>query len=198
MENNTLKKNGIYIKKGAKTQTKIYYSMGYKLITYLRQPLHINFKSEMVNDINQLHCGGWLILPGIDLSEKALLERVLSGKKPMAILHGKSNEDYDKMLLSVDQNKFYVAKNIKYEGRILVARKGKIKDLFDLDTLDKDYLDSGIVSNLKSRMGNKTLESYFYDWDAQDKDSKITYPETGLILGYPIENTISLLLGGIR
>ena len=71
-----------------------------------------------------------------------------------------------------------------------------MKDLFDLKTLQQDYLENGIQISI-TNVSIKKLSDYFDDYDAQNKNSKIEYWETGLIFGYPVENTISLYKDGI-
>lgn len=194
-----MKKHGIYIEKGKKTQTKKIYNDGYLLIRYLFQPHKINFKSKMVNDVNQHFAGGWH-LNDMDLSNSTLLDRVLKGKKPIGIISELKKDDLKKNLSKIDGRKFHhqVFKIVKSGAFYLaVAPKGKIKNLFDLETLKKDYQSNGFLIDIK-KAGEKELKDYFQDWDAQDNESKIEFWETGLILGYPIENTISLYKGGIR
>ena len=72
------KNHGVIVVTGKKTKTKKIYNNGYLLARYLYQPLHLNFKNEMINDMNQHFCGGWS-LNGLDLSDDALLQRVLNG-----------------------------------------------------------------------------------------------------------------------
>lgn len=196
---NHMKKHGIHIQVGKKTQTKKIYNNGYLMVRYFFQPHHLDFKSDMINDMNQHFCGGWT-MSGIDSSKSALLKRVLNKEKPLAIIFESEKEDLEKYLPNIDSEKFYfkVFRNpTTMSPHIAVSQKGKMKDLFDLATLKKDYEDNGISIDVK-KVENKTLEEYFDDWDAQDSYSKIEYWETGLILGYPIENTISLYRGGIK
>ena len=155
---------------------------------YLYQPLNIKFKSEMINDMNQHFCEGWSI-DGLDLSNKELLNRVLQGKKPMAVIDEweKSNlEIYDKL---VDKNLFHISNPIKYEKTrahyIIVAVKGKLKDLFDLNILYETYLENGISIDIDTYK-DMSLDNFYYNWD------DVALWVTGLILGYPIENTISI------
>ena len=204
-----MKKHGIYIIEGKKFNTKKIYNNGFLLIEYLFQPKQIFFKNDMVNDINQHFAGGWSI-DGIDLSDKSLLLRVVNRCKPMGVI-GKNNKmellPYFNLLEGENKMK---QKNItliydvievsslnRHYFYLSFAQEGKMECLFDLKTLEKDYLNAGIKIDT-SKVVNKTLKDYFKDWNAQRKESKIEFWETGLILGYPIENTISFYLGGIR
>ena len=189
------KKHGIILKK---YQSKMIYNQGYLLVNYDYQPLSIGFKNEMVNDMNQHFCGGWS-LTDVDLSNEALLERVLQGKKPMAVLSAWKKEDLEFVAGRVDDTKYY-SDSGQYEltGAFytIVAVKGKLKDLFDLPLLFRTYKENDIHIDIEEHE-NKTLKDFFSDWDAQDADSEIDTWVTGLILGYPIQNTISIYRDGV-
>ncbi|HEY6143768.1 MAG TPA: hypothetical protein VIV55_10190 [Flavobacterium sp.] len=188
-----MKKQGIILEKHKNHQTKKIYSNGILLKRYLFQPFSIKFESKMVNDINQHFCGGWSI-SGLDLSKTALLNRVLHGEKPMAIISEWEEVNLEPYIKLIDKEQFYVNK-FKYKSsssfNLIVATKGKLKDLFDLNVLYETYLENDISINIEPYK-DKTLEDFFDDWDAQDDDSMIEFWVTGLILGYPIENTISI------
>jgi len=201
-----MKKHGIYIVKHKKHNTKKIYNNGNLLIRYLYQPKQIKFKSKMVNDDNQHFSGGWSI-EGIDLSDEALLRRVVDGLKPMAIIHKwkKELEEYQKIVdILKDINRRRGKNKLVYKEYdfdrtycLTVACKGVLKNIFDLKTLKEDYESNGINIDI-SKAEDKALSDYFEDWDAPDDESKIEYWETGLILGYPIENTISAYRDGVR
>ena len=74
-----MKKHGIHIYKHKTHQTKKIYNNNYLMVKYLYQPHSIEFKSKMVNDMNQHFCGGWR-LSDLDLSDGQLLKRVLEKK----------------------------------------------------------------------------------------------------------------------
>lgn len=151
--------------------------------------------------------GGWSIA-NMDLSVEALLRRVANGLKPLAIIHKWKKEGLEKYRMIVESLEDLNQKRGKnkliyqeFENTrtycLAVACKGVMKNLFDLKTLKEDYESNGVDIDIL-KVENKTLKDYFKDWDAQDDESEIEYWETGLILGYPIENTISLYRGGIR
>jgi hypothetical protein len=193
-----MEKNGIFLEKSKNFQTKKIYSNGYLVVKYLYQPLSIKFESKMVNDTNQHFAGGWSI-SGLDLSNNALLNRVLEGKKPMGVISEWKEENLDKYNSLIDKKQFYVTKSSYKNSKafyLIVATKGKLKDLFDLNSLYETYLENNISINVE-KYKNKTLKDFFEDWDAQDYGSNIDYWITGLILGYPIENTISIYREGV-
>ena len=194
-----MKNQGIYIQKFKDHQTKKIYNNGYLLIRYLFQPLTINFKNEMVNDINQHFCEGWC-LDDLDLSNEALLNRTLQGEKPLAIVSEWEKDNLKKYIPKIDTDKFdygIFPHTLTTAHYLAVASKGKMKDLFDLETLKKDYSNAGINIDIV-RVKDKTLKDYFIDWDHDELLNKTNLWETGLILGYPIENTISVYKNGIR
>ena len=185
------KKHGIFLKKGKKYQTKRIYNNGYLMRKYRNQPLSIKFQNRMVNDINQHYCGGWG-MSDLDLSNQALLDRVLQGNKPMAELGAWEKEALEFIDGLVDKRKYYVYSD-KYTltGAFytLVAVKGKLKDLFDLQSLYETYKENGIEIDVDEHK-HKTIEDFFNDWDGHDYNIDLWV--LGLILGYPIENTISI------
>jgi len=193
-----MKKHGIIIEKGQKTQTKKIYNDGYLMISYSSQPFKINFKNKMVNDVNQHFAGGWS-LKDMDLSNSALLKRVLEGDKPIGIIGEWEKKNLEQYLSEIDDRKFD-CQELKFRKSgahyLAIAPKGQLKNLFDLETLKQDYQNNGIHIEIK-KAGEKELKDYFQDWDAQNSESKIELWETGLILGYPVENTISLYKDGI-
>jgi len=70
---------------------------------------------------------------------------------------------------------------------ILVAVRGKMKDLFDLDSLIQDYsnIDIDIEEDVQA-VAKMEINEFFEDWDNKSW-------LTGLILGYPVENTMARL-----
>ena len=189
------KNHGIVVtkQKKTKTQSKKIYNNGFLLARYYLQPQHLIFKNDMINDTNQHFCGS-LPLSSLDLSNAALFQRVLNGQKPMAIICER-DENFDKYIPSINKKKFDY-KIVNHERGftyLVVATKGKMKNLFDLESLQKDYSNSKISIDVK-KVADKSLSDYFYDWDSD----KVENWETGLILGYPIENTISIYKNGVR
>lgn len=72
---------------------------------------------------------------------------------------------------------------------VVFGVQGKLCEIFDLEQLKKDYAYfRDIVEDIESKK-DRNLSDYAYCWDI-DEGAELW--ETGLILGYPIENTISL------
>lgn len=73
--------------------------------------------------------------------------------------------------------------------QVIICQKGTLNNLFDLESLKKDYADfAEAVKDIEIKK-NKKLSDYKNAWDV-DEGAELW--ETGLILGYPIENTLSL------
>lgn len=194
----TLKNNVKIIEGKNYNKKQIVSDTGYKFVTYNYIPKNIEFKNPMVNDMNQNLSNGWTI-SSLGKEDDLLLSRVLQGLKPMSNISFWNNEDRDKYIKekninNIDKTKFDI--EIK-DKQINITKKGKVGELFNLEKLKEDYNKAGINIDIE-KIKNKDMKSYFKDWDSQDKNSKIEYWETGLILGYPIENTISLYKGGIK
>lgn len=192
-----MKKHGIVLNKGKKYQTKRIYNKGHLMIRYLYQPLTMEFKNKMVNDTNQHFCGGWSI-SDLDSSNEALLQRVLQGNKPMAAISAWKKEDLEFCDKLVDEKKYYVYSDqyiLTDAFYTLVAVKGTLKELFDLQLLCEAYKENGLDIDIDEHK-NKTIKDFFIDWDGHDYHIDLWV--LGLILGYPVENTISIYKDGVR
>lgn len=218
-------KNGVYIIEHKKWNTKQIWNRGALMATYGHQPKEILFKSPMVNDFNQNLAGGWF-MRDIEDPERETINRVIGGLKPMGVVHRESGTDATMLANEIrtrnDQSGRYeidvaitdaIARAKKHgqkiytTGRsleIIVARHGTLKELFDLDSLYTDYVDA-----LGEELGDVWLDDFdteldkyetFYLIDFADgwDDPLVPYWVTGLILGYPIENTISVYLEEVR
>jgi len=174
--------------------TKKVYSYGHLQITYGHCPKRILFKSKMVNDDNQHLCGGWIYF---DDDNQEIWKRIRQGLKPFGhIVFWSEQRDFALGMfkeMKKQKSRFHlqwIEKGKRIE--ISIAVKGKMKDVFDLDSLVKDYASSGIfIEKEVKSIANKQLKRFFADWDNREW-------LTGLILGYPIENTISLMRGCVK
>lgn len=154
----------------------------------------------MVNDANQDLCGGWSMSDsGFADDQDRILDRVARGLKPAGVLYYDSEEEANIVSQVAKEKAGLLAKVVKteIEFSVFVATKGTLEELFDLDALSDDYVDSGAVSEdvMQSEMeefADRQLISFSEGWDVEDVPPWVT----GLILGYPVENTISLYLEG--
>lgn len=160
---------------------------------YKNIPMNLKFKHKMVNDHNQHLCGGWTVLKYEPFAET---DRVAQGLKPVGISHSRDTEAVMKKALEYTLKGLLVSFNRTRKGPfkgmydITVSVTGKLKDYFDMDTLAEDYERNGLRGDRIRKYKNVNFSEFHYG----KFDSKYHSPEiTGLILGYPIENTISLL-----
>ena len=174
--------------------TKKIRNKGFTLMTYHRcpNPKFLKFKSPMVNDLNQDLCGGWY---RHDFDHQIeTVRRVIVGLKPFGAIGG-----YNVDLKFLDESKkslrkagFAINHIIFEDGRECVEfciKNKTLNDLFDLKSLAADYdkfLPEFCIGQEILESANVRLDSFLNNnWD------RIPWV-TGLILGYPIENTISL------
>ena len=73
-----------------------------------------------------------------------------------------------------------------------VSPKGKLGDFFDMDAVAKEYQQFDLSAAVADILNNK--ETDFKEFHHGRYDSHGMEAVTGLLLGYPIENTISLML----
>ncbi|AYV80631.1 MAG: hypothetical protein Harvfovirus3_76 [Harvfovirus sp.] len=162
---------------------------GYVLMHYPKIPRNIKFKHNAVNDYNQHLCGGWSVYPHPKFEA---LDRVMLGLKPLGmettadgnIAKEKAKEIADKGFLS----SFELMKNNYYF--VTASVKGTLGDYFDMKTLAHDYEKNHLSSeNIKKYAKVKFDAFHNGKFDIEDHPCEIV----GLVLGYPIENTISLI-----
>lgn len=200
------KKHGVIVTTGRTHKTKSVWNRGHRMVTYRKQPLRIRFKSRMVNDANQNLCGGWFMDGASgDSVDREIERRLIASKKPMGIMVFWEEESTEaKACAARLKAAGLVVKTRRMGDRLAVEachdiRVGEIGDMGDLI---KDYIESGAIPEsmidslckeftvhssrkLKSFLGGK--------WDIEDCPPWLT----GLILGYPVENTISLYRGAV-
>ena len=170
-------------------------SSGYLLRRYTNIPKKIKFKHEAVNDYNQHLCGGWSVLPYNKFTE---LDRVALGLKPFGVCYSDNlSEILDKtieltakgLLVTYKERRLPLINKTDYI--ITASVNGKLGDYFDMDTLAEDYERYGINSENIRVYENVSFADFHNDkYDVESHPIEIV----GLILGYPIENTISLIL----
>lgn len=176
------------------------------MTTYMKVPKIIQFKNSMVNDMNQNLCGGWGIFESGNEEDLFILSRIANKEKSFGSVYVWRNQP-DKMAQYIEIVEkynlpyflnqripfFYEGKEYEMSDELLVCQSGIMSDLFDLDTLQNDYFNNGIYIEIEE-VRNKELKEYFNGWDRYKNN--VQPWETGLILGYPVENTISLYLEG--
>ena len=179
----------VITKKGHK---QIRSQQGHIMMTYLNIPRNLQFKHPMVNDHNQDLCGGWYIRPTTEFEE---VDRVCLGLKPVG-LSGSRDLDRVKEKAREILKKGYLATYGNYSKYapdyyfITASVTGKLKDVFDMKTLAEDYKRNGLYDgNIHDYAEANFARFHHFKFDVKDHPIEIV----GLILGYPIENTISLI-----
>ena len=189
------KKHGVQIIEHKDWNTKQVWNRGHLMMTYRYVPKKIHFKNKMVNDKNQDLCGGWFMDDcGFEEQQMRLIDRVGAGLKPMGVLHYDSRPLAFQVANAIRNGTnldVKVTKTHNYE--VALAQHGTLVELFDLDALALDYIDNGIftsadMARMVTKYSHHRLIDFSEGWDVEDIPAWVT----GLILGYPVENTISL------
>jgi hypothetical protein len=198
------RRHGVIVTVGRRHKTKTIWNRGHRMVTYRRQPLRIRFRSRMVNDRNQHLCGGWH-LDGLGDTDTAIERQLVAGRKPLGSMVFWSEDAAEARQCAARLRAAgLVAKVTSLGDRIRVdaCHDIRVGDIGDLGDLVSDYVKSGAIPDsavddlcreftvhsprrLRSFLGGK--------WDIEDCPPWLT----GLILGYPIENTISLYQGAV-
>lgn len=194
------KKHGVIVTVGGRFNTKTIWNRGYRMITYRRQPRRIRFRSKMVSDKNQHLCGGWRYA-GLENDNRWIERQLIAGRKPLGAMVFWGEQ--------VDAGEdIACAERLRAAG--LVVRTGpgfipghriveachdiRVGDIGDIGELFADYVEALIpayedeLRDEFNRYCRRRLRSFLgKKWDADRNPLWLT----GLILGYPVENTIS-------
>ena len=188
-------KHGIHIREHKHWNTKTIYNNGRVMRIYRRQPKTIRFSSPLVNDFNQHLCGGWSMSDIKDETE-ATLQQLVAGRKPFAwIFFG---PDQEATVLAARQRleaaglvtdlreRACQGHQTDHDGwDFLACRDIRVREIGDLRALSEDYADLPAVDVWP--YADRALSTFFDGWDSPPLPLWLT----GLILGYPVENTIS-------
>ena len=185
--------------------TKIY-NHGYLMSKYRYPIIDQKFYSKLINYDNLHLCGGWSF-DGLK-SENQCILRVLNHLKPM----GEEiywNHDKEKILgirekiNKTPENEFACkVRKVADSTSIIIASNKKFSELFDMESLTHDYLQYfwGLPGNFIHAVRGQLCEmscekvSEYLDYDFANPKSSFNLIATGLILGYPIETTASLVI----
>lgn len=190
-------KHGIHIREHKNWNTKTIYNNGYVMRIYRHQPKIVRFRSPMVNDFNQHLCGGWH-MSDIKDEHEAALQQLMAGRKPFACITFwpiqeaaalAAHERLDAAGLVTDLRKRpFQGYQIDHVWDLLAWRDIRVQDIGDLRALSEDYAD--LIAVDVWPYADRALSTFFDGWDSPPLPLWLT----GLILGYPVENTISLYL----
>jgi len=152
-----------------------------------------SFSNKMINDVNQLYCRP-LLIEGYYNANEMLINRVLNGLKPTAVVTSVNRNELKNYATSINLNKFNLCFNTYDDEDILiVSKKGKLNNLFNLEQLKSDFQKSGINIDV-DKFKNYEIMDFFNEWGGSNKILNPPYWITGLINGYPIENIIAIYL----
>lgn len=200
--------NGLYRRDYKKNSVMLAINNGNVVRRYKYPKIQIPFKSEMVRWENLHFCGG-LGIPKADGTnagaDDKLFQAVIHGLKPVGFIITDKPEIYINEAMK-SQCK-YTINNVDWlqdYKEVAIANDGKLKDNFDLNSLIESYklmsievgwnlLTKEDESQLLSK-GNCYLRDFLVDWDYANPKSNYDLVLTGLLLGFPIESTVAIMI----
>lgn len=192
------KKHGVIVTVGGRHCTKTVWNRGHRMVTYRKQPGRVRFRSKMVSDKNQHLCGGWFYA-GLENTNLWIERQLIAGRKPLGAMVFWSDEAAEAKACA---SRLRAAGLIVREGRafnsdqkiVEACRDIRVGDIGDLGELFADYVHARIPVDEDELRGQfnayagRHLKSFLgKKWDSPHCPLWVT----GLILGYPVENTIS-------
>ena len=199
------KKHGVIVTIGGRHNSKTIWNRGHRMITYRNQPLRIRFKSRMVSDANQNLCGGWFMDGATgDTINREIEKRLIAGKKPLGVMTFWDEDATEAKSCAARLKSFGLAVRTHTGWRsgqriVEACQPLLVRDIGSMDDLAADYKAAGVYTDAIMRSeislyGRRSLKSFLGgNWDVE------SCPEwlTGLMLGYPVENTISICHGAV-
>lgn len=193
-------RHGVLVREHKHWNTKTVYNNGHVMRIYRFQPKVIRFRSPMVNDFNQHLCGGWS-LSDIKDENEATVQQLLAGKKPFACItywhnQGEAAREAQRTLESAGlvtdlRRRSLAGYRFDHVWDVLACHDIQVQDIGDLRALREDYanvFEIGAETEEVMPFAGRALSSFFDGWDSPPLPLWLT----GLILGYPVENTISI------
>lgn len=195
MSRSMKKKHGVVIIEHKQWNTKKIYNAGYLMRAYHHQPKHIRFSSPMVTDFNQHLCGGWT-MQGMRDENTIICNQLVSSRKPLGIaVYWPDDLDSAKkqqerllaagLIVSLKRRHWCAG---KYLWDLAACQDIRIGDIGSLADLAEDYLEAGIDTGNMNHFAKKHLKTRMHCFDIPESPLWLT----GLVLGYPVENTISI------
>jgi hypothetical protein len=195
-------RHGVHIREHKNWNTKTIYNNGHVMRIYRRQPKEICFQSPMVNDLNQHLCGGWS-MSDIGNEREATIDQLIMRRKPFASIifwqtqRAEAEAGRERLqtagLVTELRKLNWKGWNSDHVWCLLACHDIRVRDIGDLAALQKDYaqmIEADLLRNDIESFGDIHLANFFDGWDSPPLPLWLT----GLLLGYPIENTISLFL----
>lgn len=151
------------------------------------------YKHPYLSWENLDHCGGWAS------DDTYLLTAVHNGKKPAA-QYVTINEPVPNVKQDDNIETYYTSEKV-YDNytrnQVYITRTCSMKDLFDIDSIIEAYKKHDILLDKEELMPymerpimDLMKENFFLE---QESETELVI--TGLMLGYPIESTASILWG---
>lgn len=193
-------KHGVYLRKYKNTINKLFINDGHLMSLYRYPNINCKFSSSKINDYNLHLCGGWSFK---DVNREEAIIRVINDLKPMGFLVTTEVEKW-KDICEKSKLDFIIKPNhIPTEKHfdIGISCKGTFEENFDIKTLIEDYINylglikfqsTQEISNFILSLKNTKI-SYYLNSNYTNPESIQDIIITGLILGYPIETTVSII-----
>ncbi len=201
--------HGIYLRKNKLTIDKLFISNGNLIRKYKYPRIEEQFSSPMISDYNLHLCGGWS-WQGVKYQES--ITRVVEGKKPMGFFSSRSSSEIDNLFENIKHGiKKQDFKLIKTTSTIPgtdiqfyelgISTTKLFVDCFNLGALKTDYKQYANACNVPSNsiiefidlIKDNSISSFLQDYDYANPITNLNTILTGLILGYPINTTVSIL-----
>lgn len=194
-----------------RTAVKVINTFGDNLMTYRFNNLPF-YQHQFLSWSNQDCCNGW------PYDEDQILKNIAEGRKPAGdytVRGAKSAESAVKHLmdklrqfgLREDVSICLLSEGVMWDGSHtydfgLCLRNRRLKDIYDLDEILEayrkqgvDFLDREILETYMSQPLENMLSGEFNDYNYFNAKSDEEDVITGLLLGYPLESTASILMG---
>lgn len=199
-----LLRHGVYIRQYKNTTNKLFINDGHLMRLYKYPNIKRKFFSPKINDYNLHLCGGWAFR-GIN-GEEAII-RVITNLKPMGFFITTAVKKWEAICKKSELPYIITPNHIPTEKHfnIGISCSGTFGDNFDLQNLAIDYVTHANkvktplsaekiekIENFISSLKNTAIASYLTS-DYANPYSTEELIITGLILGYPIETTVSIL-----
>lgn len=195
-------RHGVHIREHKHWNTKTIYNNGHVMRIYRRQPKQICFQSPMVNDFNQHLCGGWS-MSDIGNEREATIQQLITRSKPLATItfghDQKAEAEAGREQLHaaglVARSKRHAVQgwNFDHIWSLIACHDMRVREIGDLIELQKDYapiVEMGLLRDDIQSCGDIHLADFYNGPNSPPLPLWLM----GLILGYPVENTISLYL----
>ncbi len=193
--------HGIFQRNYRKIQDILFINNGYLLAKYKYPKIESTFESPMLNLFNLHLCGGWF-WPNMNKTEE-ILNRVVIGLKPMGDIVDKNHNiktisqiaEKEGLVYNITPHSWESHENIRF------CRDIRFDELFNLKALFSDYCryfltifkkTDGEYQKFLARIMNHRL-SDFLDFGISTPRIDSDVIITGLILGYPVWSTVSVM-----